>query len=155
MPLCLVEKGLLRSYYCDLLYARKLGALPTGHGYKTAMWGGEVVSFMPTPSLQHLTLGAGDRGLSEMISTMDRGIVVGQALGAHSGNIPNGDYSIGLAPGFYVERGEIVGRVKDAMASGNIYESLGNISAVENRLHHVQDGRYPAVLIEDASVAAQ
>lgn len=46
------------------------------------------------------------------------------ALGAHSGNIPNGDFSIGLSPGLYVENGEIVGHVKDSMVAGNIYEVM-------------------------------
>ncbi|MFQ5870163.1 MAG: TldD/PmbA family protein, partial [Candidatus Zixiibacteriota bacterium] len=108
----LVEKGVLKSYYYDLFYAKKLEAQPTGHGYKSAMWGVDTVSTKPTPSLQHLVIEPGDLAFAEVIRSMDRGVIVGEALGAHSGNIPNGDYSIGLSPGLYIEGGEIVGHVK-------------------------------------------
>jgi hypothetical protein len=43
-------------------------------------------------------------------------------MGAHSGNILNGDFSIGLSPGLYVERGEILGQVKNVMVAGNIFD---------------------------------
>ena len=45
----------------------------------------------------------------EILKVMGRGIIVAGAMGAHSGNIPNGDFSIGLSPGLYVENGEVVG----------------------------------------------
>jgi len=151
----LVEKGVLRNCYCDLFYAKKLGTQPTGHGYKSAMWGGEVVSLKPTPSLQHLFIEPGDLAFRDMIRSMDRGIILGQALGAHSGNIQNGDYSIGLSPGIYVEGGEIVGHVKDAMVAGNIYETLKNVISIENRQQYSSGGRYPAVMVDDVSVATK
>ena len=86
---------------------------------------------------------------------MDRGIILGQALGAHSGNIQNGDYSIGLSPGLYVEAGEIVGHVKDAMVSGNIYETLRNVISIEKRQHYGSGGRYPAIMVDDVNVATK
>jgi PmbA protein len=154
-PLLLVEKGVLRNYYYDLFYAKKLGAEPTGHGYKSSMWGGEGVSLKPEPRLQHLQIEPGDLTLAEMIKSMDRGIIVGEALGAHSGNIPNGDYSIGLSPGLYVEGGEIVGHVKDAMVAGNIYETLKNVISIEDTQHLGFGGRYPAILVDDVNVAVK
>jgi len=154
-PLPLVEKGVLRNYYYDLFYAGKLENESSGHGYKSAMWGGETVSLKPTPSLQHLIIEPGDPTFAEMIRSMDRGMIVGQALGAHSGNIPNGDYSIGLSPGLYVEGGEIAGHVKDAMAAGNIYETLRNVISIENKQHHGLGGRFPAILVDDVNVATK
>ena len=86
---------------------------------------------------------------------MERGIIVGQALGAHSGNIQNGDYSIGLSPGLYVAGGEIVGHIKDAMVAGNIYETMKRVVSVENRQHFSVDGRFPALLLDDVNVATK
>jgi PmbA protein len=151
----LLEKGILRNYYYDLFYAKKLHAEPTGHGYKSAMWGGETVSLKPVPSLQHLLIEPGELTFAEMIKSMDRGVIVGQALGAHSGNIPNGDYSIGLSPGLYVEGGEIVGHMKDTMVAGNIYNTLRNVISIENMQHHGSGGRYPAILVDDVNVATR
>ena len=151
----LVEKGVLKNYYYDLFYAKKLKAEPTGHGYKSAMGGQDTVSLKPGPSLEHLYIEPGDLTLAEMIGTMDRGFLVGQTLGAHSGNIPNGDFSIGLSPGIYVENGEIVGHVKDAMVAGNIYKTLRNVIAIEDTQHFSSGGRFPAILVDDVNVATK
>jgi PmbA protein len=116
----LVEKGVLKNYYYDLFYAKKLAAEPSGHGYKSAMWGRDTVSLKPG-----------------------------------SGNIPNGDFSIGLSPGLYVENGEIVGHVKDAMVAGNIYETLRNFIALEDTQHLGFGGCFPAILVDNVNVATK
>lgn len=151
----LVEKGVLKNYYYDLFYANKLKEEPTGHGYKTDMWETETISIRPRPDLQHLVIEAGESTLSDMIASIDQGIIVGQALGAHSGNIANGDFSIGLSPGLYVKDGEVVGHVKDTMVSGNIYETLRNVISIENTLHHASCGRFPALLVDDVMVSTK
>ncbi|MBD3306610.1 TldD/PmbA family protein [candidate division KSB3 bacterium] len=151
----LVEDGVLKNFYTDLNYAHKLNMPPTGHGYRTAMWGGDVIALHPAPSLMYLTIQPGDQAFSDLVHSLDRGIIVEGALGAHSGNIPNGDYSIGINPGFYVENGEIVGRVKDAMVAGNIYETLQHVLAVENVVHPCGAGRIPALLCDAVSVATK
>src|SRR4030042_4429702 len=117
------------------------------------MWGGETVSFKPSPSLSHLFIQPARRSLSDMISTMKRGVIVAGALGAHSGNILNGDYSIGLAPGLYVEDGRIVGHVKDAMVAGNIFDTMKRVAEIENEQRPGSGGMYPAILFDDVSVA--
>jgi PmbA protein len=152
-PLALVEKGVFRSFFSDLYYGMRLRTGSTGHGYRCARWGGETVSIKPTPSLQHLVVEPGGTPLEEMIGSVDRGVILCQALGAHSGNIVNGDYSVGLSPGLYVEHGEIVGHVKDGMVAGNIYETLRNVVSIERTQHHASGGRFPALLVDDVSVA--
>jgi PmbA protein len=151
----LVGNGVLRNYYYDLNYAAKLDAEPTGHGFKTSRWGGETISMKPSPALKYLNFEPGEHDFRRLIKSMDRGIIVCGALGAHSGNIPNGDFSIGLAPGLYVENGEIAGRIKDAMITGNIYEVMKRVIAVENRAHVAYTGYYPAVLFDDVTVATK
>jgi PmbA protein len=151
----IIEKGTLKNFYYDLFYGKKMGTPSTGHGYKSSMWGGETVSFKPFPSLSHLFIQPGRGSLSEMIATMKKGVIVAGALGAHSGNILNGDYSIGLAPGLYVEDGRIVGHVKDAMVAGNIFETMKRVAEIENEQHPGSGGMYPAILFEDVNVASK
>jgi PmbA protein len=153
--LSIVSGGALKNFYYDLLYARKLKASPTGHGYKSAMWGGETVSFKPAPALAHLRIKPGDRSLAELFKLMDQGVVVAGVMGAHSGNILNGDFSVGLSPGLYVERGEIRGHVKDAMVAGNIFEVMRKIIALEDVLRPTYGGTFPAILFDDVSVATK
>ena len=155
-PLILVKKGVLKSFYYDLDYAKKLNVKPTGHGYRTTRWGGDPVGLKPVPALSHFTIKPGNKSFSELLRSMDRGVIVENALGFHSGNIPNGDFSIGLNPGLYVENGEIVGRVKDAMAAGNIYETLKNVVDIGGTLFPAYSGGWvPAILCDGVSVATR
>ncbi|MCI2425649.1 TldD/PmbA family protein [Candidatus Acetothermia bacterium] len=151
----IVEDGVLKNFYYDLHYADKLDVQPTGHGFRSAMWGGEAIANKPSPTLAHLYIKPGDKSFSDMIRSIDRGVIVASALGAHSGNIPNGDFSIGLSPGLYVENGEIVGYVKDAMVAGNIYETMKNLVAIEDRLYPAIMGTYPALLFDDVNVTTK
>jgi PmbA protein len=107
----------------------------------------------------HHGLLPGDASLDRMLAQMDRGVVIAGAIGAHSGNIPNGDYSVGLAPGLLVENGEIVGLLKNAMASGNIFENLREVVAVEDTAHPLPEGpeksTAPSLLIDGVSVTVR
>ncbi|KPJ50735.1 hypothetical protein AMJ40_01890 [candidate division TA06 bacterium DG_26] len=154
--LTVVEKGVLKSFYYDLNYANKLNAEPTGHGYRTTDWGGDAITCRPVPALAHMHIRPGDKSFSDLVGSIDRGVIVEGALGAHSGNIPNGDYSVGLSPGLYVEKGEIVGRVKDVMVAGNIYDTLTRVAALGKTLYPTFSGRWvPILLVENASVATR
>jgi hypothetical protein len=77
------------------------------------------------------------------------------ALGAHSGNRLNGEYSVGLAPGLWVEDGAIVGIVKDAMVSGNVYDDLNNVVGVGDTLWDGNGGRFPCLLLDNVSFSAR
>jgi PmbA protein len=143
----LFQAGVLKNFYCDLCYGQKLGLPPTGNGFR-----GDTTN-KPVPALEHLTIQPGDKSFAELIGMMKKGIIVGGAMGAHSGNILNGDYSIGLAPGIYVEDGVIAGRVKDAMVAGNVYETMQNVVAIEDTVCSSYMGRFPAVLFDDVNVA--
>jgi PmbA protein len=150
------EKGVFKNLILNLDYADKLNEKPTGTGYREVMWGGETIALPPAPSLNCRRIAAGDVSFEDMIKGIDRGVIVLGVLGAHSGNILNGDFSVGLNPGFYVENGEIKGRVKDGMVAGNVYDILQNIESVEDRLHNsFTGGKYPSILIDDVSVAAK
>jgi len=89
------------------------------------------------------------------MALMEKGIVIAGVMGAHSGNILNGDFSIGLSPGLYVENGEIRGHVKDAMVAGNIFETMNHVLELENTLHPASGGMFPAILFDQVSVATK
>jgi len=155
-PMTVVENGVLKSFFYDLDHAKKMNAQSTGHGYRTTRWGGDRLTLKPTPALSHMSIKPGKKSFAELVKQMDRGMIIENALGFHSGNIPNGDYSVGVNPGFYVEKGEIVGRVKDAMVAGNIYETLKNVVDVGDKLYPSSDGAWvPVILCDDVSVATK
>ncbi len=152
----IIDKGVFKNIILNLDYAEKLNEKPAGNGFRGGMWGGETISLLPAPSLHCCRISPGSISLEEMIASIDKGVIILGVLGAHSGNILNGDFSVGLNPGYYVENGEIRGRVKDGMAAGNAYEILMNIEHVENTLHDsITGGKYPAILINNVNVAAK
>ena len=99
-----------------------------------------------------MTIKPGNKSFLQLVKSIDRGIILEGALGFHSGNIPNGDYSVGVSPGLYVENGEIKGRVKDAMIAGNIYETLKHVVDVGDTLDLANmmsfDGWAPPILCD-------
>ena len=150
------EKGVFLTPYVNLDYAQKLGMEPTGTGYRGSRWGGETVAHQPNPSLAQLRLAYGDAGFDQMVGMMDRGIIIFGLLGAHSGNILNGDLSVGLNPGFYVENGKIMGRVRDGMVAGNAYEMLNRVVAVQDGPYNPMGGsKHPCLLLDDVSVSTR
>jgi PmbA protein len=155
-PLTLVENGVLKTFFYDLNYASKLDTESTGHGYRTTQWGGDPITLKPIPALSHMSVKPGSKSFSGLVKSMDKGVIVEYALGAHSGNIPNGDYSVAVSPGLYVEKGEIVGRVKDGMVAGNIYETLKNVVDLSDTLYPCFSGEWmPLILCDNVSVATK
>jgi PmbA protein len=148
----LVEDGVLRGFYNSLEYAKKLGVPPTGHGWREAMWSRDPVAVPPAPFVLNLRCVPGEHSFAELVSMMDRGLILEGTLGAHSGNIPNGDYSVGASPGLYVEDGVIVGRVRDAMVAGNVYDTLRSVAAIGDSPRHSFLGRLPPILCDDVNV---
>jgi len=150
----LVEQGVFKGFVFDLSYGAKAGHPSTGNGYRTAPlgWGADTISFPPIPHLQFLTISPGSSSLSEMISDMDRGVLIANTLGGHSGNISNGDFSVGISPGLYVENGKIIGRIREGMIAGNVYDFIKNISCVESAVHWTPFGRFPALMFTQVPV---
>jgi PmbA protein len=147
------ENGVFKNVYNNLDYASKMSTKPLGTGFRSGMWGGDKISLSPSPSLSYARIATGSKSFEDILGMIDRGVIIYGALGAHSGNILNGDLSIGLDPGLYVENGKIVGRVKDAMMAGNVYEMLSNTIAVENTPHYTASMyENPAILLDDISV---
>ncbi|MBP7029389.1 MAG: TldD/PmbA family protein [Spirochaetes bacterium] len=142
----LIENGVLQSFYFDRKTAKKMGTKSTGNGYC------REISRLPKPDVRNFTIEAGALTLEQMIKSIDKGVIVPSVLGAHSGNIPNGDFSVGLSPGIYVENGEIIGHVNDSMVAGNIYDVLNKVIAIENEKHLASMGCFPAVLFDNINV---
>ena len=142
----LINNGVFQKRFNDLNYAAKLKEKPTGHGFRNSM------TSLPHPSLQYLHMLPGHESLEEMIKGMKKGIILESILGAHSGNLANGDLSIGVSPALYVENGEIKGRLKEGMVSGNIYQMLKKVEGVEDTVHATGNAMLPSLLFSDIHV---
>ena len=119
----LIEQGVVASFLYDLQTAALAHTQSTGNGNRSR--GG-----LPAPSPTAFVIAPGDTTFDEMVNDIKEGLVIDQLMGAEQGNILGGDFSGNVLLGYKVESGKIVGRVKDTMVSGNIYQLLKEITAI-------------------------
>jgi len=126
----LIEDGVVREFIYDLQTAGLAGVQSTGNGER----GGGA---LPGPSVSSIIFNSGDISFKEMVRDIKEGLVVEQLMGAEQTNVLGGEFSGNVLLGYKVEEGEIVGRVKDTVVSGNIYKSLENFIAIGNETRWV------------------
>jgi len=120
-PRPVVERGILRSYNLDLWAAAKLGKDPTGSATRNSY------KQLPYPGFSNIMMEGGSLALEEMVRSVDDGIIVYNTIGGGQSNMMAGDFSFNVGLGFVITRGELAGRVKDAMVAGNFYEDSHKI----------------------------
>jgi PmbA protein len=113
----LVTNGVVTNFLYDLQTAALAGTQSTGNGQRAG--GG-----FPRPDISSLILSGGDVSFQAMVGDMKEGLIVEQVMGAEQGNLLGGDFGGNVLLGYKVENGEIVGRVKDTMIAGNVYQVL-------------------------------
>jgi PmbA protein len=116
----LMTNGVLSEYLYDRRTASKEGRSSTGHGHRHSYRVGPQIS----PS--NLILSPGDQSLQELMSLFPQCFLVKQAMGMHTSNTVNGDFSVG-ATGMWVEKGHIVHPVKQVTLAGNWLSVLTDI----------------------------
>ncbi len=122
------ENGILKNYYIDTYYAKKLGVAPTGGG------------------VTNLVFETGEKNLPGLIKTLNRGILVTGFNGGNS-NGSTGDFSFGIE-GFLIENGEMVQPVSEMNISGNMLDLWSNIGETGNDINTNSSWLTPSVLFE-------
>ena len=105
-----IEKGVLKSFLLNLYAAKKTGRPVT----KNTSFATVVEN--------------GDKALSEIIASVDKGLIVGGFSGGEPG--ANGEFSGVAKNSFYVENGKVVGAVTETMINGNLETMFQNVIAV-------------------------
>jgi len=146
----LVEKGEIKNFYYDLQTAGMAGVESTGNGLRASM------QSEPVPGISNLIIEEGKVSFEEMVKDISEGIIIDQVLGLGQGNIISGAFSNNVQLGYKIEKGKIVGRVKDVMIAGNAIEELKNIAALGNKAKWVE-GKYkfPHIYLKSLSVSTK
>ncbi|MDX2271446.1 MAG: TldD/PmbA family protein [Cyanobacteriota bacterium] len=145
-PLTLIEQGRLQHFYCDRRTARLLSTVSAGNGFRAGL------GSLPTPGVFNVILPPATMSFEQLLATMQCGLVIDQILGDGGGL--TGDFSFNLDLGFWVEGGEIVGRVKDTLVAGNAYTALQQVVALGGERQWAGSFYTPAFCIEYLSVTA-
>jgi PmbA protein len=143
----LIEGGVVKNFLYDLEAAGRAGAKTTGNG----------VGCKPT----NLVIKEGDTPYEEMVRNTKEGLLVHDVMGFGLSNFMSGEFSVNVQLGYKIENGEILGRVKDVMLSGNTYDALRNIEAMGDKAEWAGDSIWggplltPPIQVSKLSVVAR
>lgn len=145
----LIEEGVVLGFYYDLKTAALSGVESTGNGSRGLFT-------PPAPSASNFIIEPGETALDEIIKGIDQGLLVEEVLGLGQGNTVSGAFSNTLSLAYRIEKGEIVGRVKDVSIAGNIYQVLQNVSAISReQLWVYYNFCLPYLLLDDLKVVVK
>jgi PmbA protein len=142
-PLVFIQDGVLQLFYTDRTTGKTLGSGTTGNGFRPGL------GSYPTPGLFNLLIQPGSRSLLDLIASLEHGLIVDQMLGGGAGI--SGDFSINVDLGYWVEKGQIMGRVKDTMVSGNVYTALKQVIELGGDADWNGSCYTPSVIVEGLS----
>lgn len=124
-----IEAGVLRGYYIDTYYGRKMGWDPN------------------SGSVSNLVFKPGERTLDGMIRSVQRGILVNGFIGGNS-NSTTGDFSFGIMGGL-IENGAVTRAVNEMNITGNAKTLWMNLSEIGSDPYPYSGWRTPSMRFED------
>jgi PmbA protein len=134
-PFPVFEKGVLRNYYVDAYYGRKLQMAPT------------------TGRTSNLAWRLGDAGREALLARMGDGLLVTGFLGGNS-NSTTGDFSLGVQ-GWRVRGGRLDAPVGEMNASGNHQELWTRLVGVGDDPYTWSSMRTPSLLFSGIQIAGR
>jgi PmbA protein len=132
-PFPVFERGVLRTYYVDTYYGRKLGIPAT------------------TARSSNLAWSLGERTQAELLVDLGEGVLVTGFLGGNS-NGTTGDFSLGVR-GYRVRGGALAEPVGEMNVSGNHLELWKRLVAVGNDPYPYSSMRTPTLVFEGVQFA--
>ena len=127
------ENGVLKSYYVDTYYGRKLKMEPT------------------SGSISNLSWKLGSKSQKELLADAKDALLITSFIGGNS-NSGTGDFSVGVV-GFRVRNGEIAEPLSEMNLSGNHLEFWKKLVALGNDPFPYSAMRAPTLVFENVSVA--
>lgn len=147
-----VQDGILKTFLHNRKTAKKDGVKSTGNGFK-----GSYKSTVEISATNYYIV-PGSTPRDKMIEQMEKGILITDVAGLHSGtNSVSGDFSL-AASGFLIENGKIIRPVDQITIAGNFFTLLQEIEEVGSDLRFYMPGGSgtmgaPTLRIKELSVA--
>ncbi|HPA99221.1 MAG TPA: metallopeptidase TldD-related protein, partial [Bacilli bacterium] len=118
----LIKDGVFTGFAHNLKTAKALKQDLTGNGYNKSV------------DFAYTYLENGDTPLEDLIKGIDKGLLITNLQGLHSGLNPiSGDFSL-QSSGFYIEGGKIVKPTSLIVTSGNFFEMMNDIDKIGSDL---------------------
>jgi len=122
------DKGVLKSYYIDTYYGKKLEMQPTSGG------------------TTNLVFETGSKNVEQLVTSVEKGILVTGFNGGNS-NGTTGDFSYGIE-GFLIEKGKITKAISEMNITGNMIDLWSNIGEIGNDVNQNSSWLTPSILFE-------
>ena len=149
----LIKEGELMGFLHNTYTAKKEGAHSTGN----AVRGGNEKMGLPSAGILNLYLKTSSKSdvipFNTLISSMDKGLYITEAMGVHTANPITGEFSIGVS-GLWIENGIIRFPVKEAVISGDMLGLFERIEAVGDDMRFYGNIGTPSLLIGPTDISA-
>ena len=145
----LVQNGRLENIVLDRKVAAQLGKESSGNAGATG----------PTPN--YLQIDPGTKTLDELIKSIDYGLLINDTMGAWSGNPFGGIVTGTISMGLKIEKGKVVGRVKDCMFTINAFDHFRKhmidctIEREQTQSMFFAAGYLPYVLLDEVVISTE
>jgi len=143
-----IEKGMLARYLYNTYTANKDKTISTGNGMRGGFKG------IPGVGVTNLYVVPGKATLQELISPIDRGLLVTEVMGMHTANPISGDFSVG-ATGFWIENGKRTCPVREITIAGNILDLMQHVDTVGSDLRFAGRINSPSLRIKELSIGGK
>lgn len=143
------DGGVLQGFLYDTYTARKAGLSSTGNGLRGSYAG------LPGVRPTNLVVGGPTTPLADIVAGIERGVLVTDAVGVHSGANPiSGEFSVGIA-GVLIEGGRLTTPVHEVTLAGDIISMLTGVRALGDDARWVPGGSVftPSVLMDGLSIS--
>jgi PmbA protein len=127
------EAGVLKDFYIDWYYSRKLGCEPTSGGHA------------------NMIIPAGNRTIDEIMKDLGKGILITSFLGGNS-NSTTGDFSIGIF-GQLFENGKVIHPVSEMNIADNHLKFWNKLAECANDPWLYSDWQTPSLVFTDIVVS--
>jgi PmbA protein len=143
-----IIRGKLQNFLHNSFTANKEKKKSTGNAYR------ESYNMLPSIMASNLIIETGKKKLEEIISEIDKGIIVRR----FSGNVrpESGEFSGVAKQASYIEKGEIKHPLKETMISGNAFQALKNIIEIGSETRPTFLKAYvPPILVDQINIISK
>lgn len=147
----LIKDGELMGFLHNTYTAKKDGAYSTGNAVRGGYTG------LPSAGILNLYLKTSSESdvipFNTLITSLDKGLYITEAMGVHTANPITGEFSIGVS-GLWIENGTIRFPVKEAVISGDMLGLFSRIEAVGDDMRFYGNIGTPSLLIGPTDISA-
>jgi len=145
----LVKKGLMQGVIHNTYTARKENITSTGNAVRG-------LGSIPSVGITNFSLlpseGTDTVSPEALVSRVERGVLVTDAMGIHTANPISGDFSVGIS-GMLIKEGSVLHPFREAVLSGNVIDLFRNITALGTDFRFYGKIGTPSLLIQDQDIS--